>query len=230
MTRYIIRRILWAGVLLIGVTVVTYVIFFLTPTDPAKLVAGRAARPIDIERARHYLRMDKPVPYQYANFLGRLTGIRWDREHNTVWNFKFKWPSLGQSFATRQDVNKIVGHAAPVTASLVFGGALVWMLIALPLGSAFGARSADVILVQRLRHIGADHSRIERGEEKCEREPRQDHVVRPLHGTAARRNRIDGVAVTGDRRQAELVAEEERKDEADPDRVRRDPDQYEDHG
>jgi peptide/nickel transport system permease protein len=134
MTRYIIRRILWAAVLLIGVTVVTYVIFFLTPTDPAKLVAGRAARPIDIERARHYLRMDQPVPYQYANFLGRLTVIRWDREHNTVGNFKFKWPSLGQSFATRQDVNQIVGHAAPVTASLVFGGALVWMLIALPLG------------------------------------------------------------------------------------------------
>src|SRR6266446_2147544 len=143
MTRYIIRRILWAAVLLIGVTVVTFVIFFLTPTDPAKLVAGKAARPIDIARARHYLGMDKPVPYQYAKFLGGLTGIRWDREHNTVWNVKFKWPSLGQSFATRQDVNKIVGHAAPVTASLVFGGALVWMLIALPLGilSALRPRS-----------------------------------------------------------------------------------------
>jgi peptide/nickel transport system permease protein len=151
MTRYIIRRILWAAVLLVGVTVVTFVIFFLTPTDPAKLVAGKAARPIDIERARHYLRMDKPVPYQYANFLGRLTGIRWDRQHNTIWNVKFKWPSLGQSFATRQDVNKIVGHAAPVTASLVFGGALVWMLIALPLGilSALRPRS----LLDRLAMI-----------------------------------------------------------------------------
>jgi peptide/nickel transport system permease protein len=143
MTRYIIRRILWAGVLLIGVTVVTFVIFFLTPTDPAKLVAGKAARPIDIARARHYLGMDKPVPYQYAKFLGRLAGVRWDRHHNTVWNIKFKWPSLGQSFATRQDVNAIVGHAAPVTASLVFGGAIVWMLIALPLGilSALRPRS-----------------------------------------------------------------------------------------
>jgi peptide/nickel transport system permease protein len=142
-TRYIIRRILWAAVLLVGVTVVTFVIFFLTPTDPAKLVAGKAARPIDIARARHYLGMDKPVPYQYAKFLGRLTGIHWNRQHNTVWNIEFKWPSLGQSFATRQDVNSIVGHAAPVTASLVLGGAIVWLLIALPLGilSALRPRS-----------------------------------------------------------------------------------------
>ena len=143
MTRYVIRRVLWAGVLLVSVTVVTFVIFFLTPTDPAKLVAGKAARPIDIARARHFLGLDKPVPYQYAKFLGRLTGIRWNRQHNTVWNIEFKGPSLGQSFATRQDVNQIVGHAAPVTASLVFGGALVWMLIALPLGilSALRPRS-----------------------------------------------------------------------------------------
>jgi peptide/nickel transport system permease protein len=143
MVRYIIRRILWAIVMLIGVTVVSFVIFFLTPTDPAKLVAGKAARPIDIERARHYLRLDEPRWYQYGAFLGRLSGVRWNREHNTIWNVEFKWPSLGQSFATRQDVNEIVGHAAPVTASLVFGGAIMWLLIALPLGilSAIRPRS-----------------------------------------------------------------------------------------
>jgi peptide/nickel transport system permease protein len=141
--RYVIRRLLWAVVLLVSVTVVTFVIFFIIPTDPAKLVAGKAARPIDIARARQYLGLDKPVWYQYGKFLGRLTGVHWDRHHNTVWNIKFKGPSLGQSFATRQDVNSIVGHAAPVTASLVFGGAIVWLLIALPLGilSALRPRS-----------------------------------------------------------------------------------------
>ena len=143
MIRYVIRRILWACVLLFGVTVVSFVIFFLPPTDPAKLVAGKAARPIDIERARHYLRMDEPRWYQYGAFLGRLTGVHWNREDNQVWNFQFKWPSLGQSFATRQDVNSIVWHAAPVTLSLVLGGAIIWMLIALPLGilSALRPRS-----------------------------------------------------------------------------------------
>jgi peptide/nickel transport system permease protein len=143
MVRYIIRRVLWAIVLMFAVTLVSYIIFFTIPTDPAKLVAGKAARPIDIERARHFLRLDEPRWYQYGNFLGRLTGVRWNREENTVWNFEFKWPSLGQSFATRQDINQLVGHAAPVTASLVIGGAIVWMMIALPLGilSALRPRS-----------------------------------------------------------------------------------------
>jgi peptide/nickel transport system permease protein len=54
-----------------------------------------------------------------------------------------KTPSLGQSFTTRRDVNQVVLAAAPVTASLVFGGAVLWLLIALPLGilSALRPRS-----------------------------------------------------------------------------------------
>ena len=59
------------------------------------------------------------------------------------WHPTEKTPSLGTSFATRQNVNDIVLGAAPVTASLVIGGAIVWMLIALPLGilSALRPRS-----------------------------------------------------------------------------------------
>ena len=66
-----------------------------------------------------------------------------DRQHGDVWNIRFAAPSLGRSFATRQDVNSVVGRSAPVTASLVLGGAIMWMLIALPLGilSALRPRS-----------------------------------------------------------------------------------------
>jgi peptide/nickel transport system permease protein len=54
-----------------------------------------------------------------------------------------KEPSLGRSFTNRLSVNYVVGQAAPVTASLVFGGAVIWMLIALPIGilSALRPRS-----------------------------------------------------------------------------------------
>ena len=50
---------------------------------------------------------------------------------------------LGKSYFNRQSVNTTVLNAAPVTASLVFGGALLWMLIALPIGvlSALRPRS-----------------------------------------------------------------------------------------
>jgi peptide/nickel transport system permease protein len=136
--RYIVRRLLWACVLFLAVTIVTFVIFFVIPADPATLVAGKGARPIDVQRAAHFIGTDRPVYVQYAKFLQRLTGVGWSGWHPTE-----KTPSLGTSFATRQNVNDIVLGAAPVTASLVIGGAIVWMLIALPLGilSALRPRS-----------------------------------------------------------------------------------------
>jgi peptide/nickel transport system permease protein len=125
--RYVIRRLLWAVVLFIAVTIVTYIIFFIIPADPARAFAGKTATPEQIQRARHYLGIDKPVPVQYARFLWRLT------YHH----------SLGNSFANREPVNTLVFSAAPVTASLVIGGAVLWLLIALPLGilSAMRPRS-----------------------------------------------------------------------------------------
>jgi len=111
----------------IAVTMITYVIFFVIPADPAVLAAGRSARPADVERTRHYLGLDHSVPYQYGLFLKRLVIDQ----------------SLGRSFVNRQDVNSMVGAAAPVTASLVFGGAILWMFLAIPIGvlSALRPRS-----------------------------------------------------------------------------------------
>jgi peptide/nickel transport system permease protein len=127
MLRYIIRRFLWAIVLFIAVTMITYVIFFIIPTDPATLAAGKSARPGDIVRVRHFLGLDRSVPAQYGLFLKRLV-----IDH-----------SLGRSFANRRDVNAMIGEAVPVTASLVVGGAILWMLVALPIGilSALKPRS-----------------------------------------------------------------------------------------
>src|SRR5689334_10519760 len=116
MLRYLIRRIFWAAVLFVAITLVTYIIFFLIPADPARLAAGKAATPDQIARVRHFLGLDKPVWYQYLLFLKRLV-----IDH-----------SLGHSFANRQSINDVIRNAAPVTASLVFGGAILWMLVSLP--------------------------------------------------------------------------------------------------
>jgi len=67
--RYIIRRLLWAVVLFLAVTVVTYIIFFIIPADPARAVAGRNPTPAMIQNARHYRGIDKPVYIQYLRFL-----------------------------------------------------------------------------------------------------------------------------------------------------------------
>ncbi|MET1020419.1 MAG: ABC transporter permease, partial [Microterricola sp.] len=61
MFRFLIRRLLWAFFLFMCVTVVTYVIFFVIPANPAALVAGKSASFEDIQRAERFLGTDKPV-------------------------------------------------------------------------------------------------------------------------------------------------------------------------
>ena len=110
------------------ITFVTFVIFFLAPVAPERLVCGGAqARPACMREAIDRLGLNHPVYYQYGLFLKRLVVDR----------------SLGKSFVTRQDVNHVVGQAAPVTASLVFGGAILWLMIGLTVGilSALRPRS-----------------------------------------------------------------------------------------
>jgi peptide/nickel transport system permease protein len=127
MFRYLVRRVLWACLLFVVVTMVTYVIFFIIPANPAKLACGQRATPTCIQLARHNLGLDKPVYVQYGRFLWKLV-----YHHD-----------LGRSYVNRQSVNTTVLNAAPVTASLVFGGAVLWLLISLPLGilSALRPRS-----------------------------------------------------------------------------------------
>src|SRR3954463_12008653 len=114
MGRYLVRRLVWAMVLFIAVTLVTYIIFFVVPADPARLAAGKNPTPDQIERVRHTLGLDQPVYLQYWDFLKRLVLDR----------------SLGTSFTTRTPINTIVGNAIPVTVSLVIGGAILWMTLA----------------------------------------------------------------------------------------------------
>jgi peptide/nickel transport system permease protein len=96
-TRYLIRRLIWAVMLFFAVTIVSYILFFIIPADPAKQFAWRLIYHQD----------------------------------------------LGHSWYNRESVNHIIADAAPVTASLVIGGAIFWMLIAVPIGilSALRPRS-----------------------------------------------------------------------------------------
>jgi len=135
--RYLIRRLLWACVLFVAVTIVTYVIFYAIPVNPARLACGQRATPECVRRAADFLGTNKPLYVQYGRFFGRLMPF------SIKGGPHFKEPKLGRSFTTRLSVNYVVAHAAPVTASLIFGGAVFWMLIALPVGilSALRPRS-----------------------------------------------------------------------------------------
>ena len=118
MIGYLVRRLGWAVVLFFVLTMVTYIIFFVIPADPALELCSRRCSAAEYERIERYWNLDRPVPVQYLMFVERLVVHQ----------------SLGRSFRTRRDVNDVVGDAAPVTASLIGGAALMWLLVAFPVG------------------------------------------------------------------------------------------------
>ncbi|HET7129097.1 MAG TPA: ABC transporter permease [Gaiellaceae bacterium] len=127
MTQFLIKRVFWAIFLFFVATIITYLIFWVIPADPAQLAAGRSATPADIARVRHFMHLDEPIWKQYSRFVWQLV----------------RHGDLGRSFVNRQSVDSIIGKDAPVTASLVFGGAILWLTLSIPIGilSALRPRS-----------------------------------------------------------------------------------------
>jgi peptide/nickel transport system permease protein len=116
--------------LFLVITFVTFVIFFMAPNDPARAMCGgdQASRAC-LVTATEKLGLDKPVLVQYLKYLDRLV-VHQD---------------LGTSYATGQSINEKIKKAAPVTASLVFGGAVLWMIIGLSVGIYSALRPRSLI-------------------------------------------------------------------------------------
>lgn len=125
MLRFIVARCAWGVVLFFAITVFTFVVFFLLPQPHIK-APGRGQNIGDLD-IRNSFRLHGPVYQQYGQFVYRFV----------------RHGSLGRSYFNRQPVSSIIVSAAPVTLSLVIGGAIMWMLIALPIGilSALRPRS-----------------------------------------------------------------------------------------
>ena len=72
MLAYLARRLVASLFILLGVSIVTFGLTFLIPADPVAMIAGRNSTPGIREQIRHQLGLDRPVPEQYAIYLGRL--------------------------------------------------------------------------------------------------------------------------------------------------------------
>lgn len=116
MLAYVIRRALWSIVLFLAITFCTYVIFFVLPADSTRI--GRASLQAETVDIRDAFEVNGSLFQEYGSF---------------VWGFVTRL-ELGHSFATRQEVSDMVWRAAPVTISLVAGAAVLWLLIAFPIG------------------------------------------------------------------------------------------------
>lgn len=121
MHTYAIRKLILAVPVLLGVSVLVFLIVHLTPGDPARLLAGPEAFEEDIQAIRVRLGLDQPLPVQYGRFLGGV--LRAD---------------LGTSFRSGRPVAEEIAARFPYTVEL----ATVSLVVAIGVGVLVGVFSA----------------------------------------------------------------------------------------
>jgi peptide/nickel transport system permease protein len=118
MAAYILRRLGWAVMVLLAVTLITYFIFYkLPPGDPALRFVGKQPTPQSIALVRHNLGLDRPFYIQYGKFVKAI-----------VLGDKFGWPGLGYSYDSNVPIRQKIIEKAPRTLSLIGGAAILWLI------------------------------------------------------------------------------------------------------
>ena len=117
MTRFVVRRLALAALVVLGVVVLTFVVARVVPGDPAATWAGPRARPEQIERAREELGLDRPLPAQIGRYLAGITTGDW-----------------GVSLRTRRPVLEDIARRAPASIELVTVAMLLAIGVGVPLG------------------------------------------------------------------------------------------------
>src|SRR4029453_2228033 len=136
---YIIRRLIGAVLTLLIVSMITFGIFYVIPRwaggsaeSLATRYVGRTAGQEQVEAAVKALGLDKPIYQQYWSWLKAIfTGT----DFNTGTSVEHcPAPCLGYSFIGRNPVWPELLDRFPVTASLAFGAAIIWLISGVAIG------------------------------------------------------------------------------------------------
>ena len=117
MGKYVVRRLLWMVVVLFFVSLITFLLAFAVPGDPAKSIAGTHATPEILDRIRHNLGLDLPIWRQYGLYL-------WHLVHG----------DMGYSYETQLPVATAILQRFPATLMVAMFGIFFELLIGIPIG------------------------------------------------------------------------------------------------
>ena len=121
MTRFLAKRLGGSVIVLLGLSIITFVLARIVPTNAAAVFIGPKARPEEIARVSHQLGLDRPLPVQYLTYMVQMLTGDW-----------------GTSIGTKRPVLGEILSRLPATIELIVAA----MLIAIPLGLLLGILSA----------------------------------------------------------------------------------------
>jgi ABC-type dipeptide/oligopeptide/nickel transport system permease component len=128
MTRFLLRRVLMAVPVLLGVATLVFSLIHLVPGDPVQAMLGETASPQDVAALRSRLGLDRPLLTQYGVFLEGLAS-----------------GDLGRSLRTNQPVTAAIGERLPATLELAGAAMTVAILLAIPLGIVAAVRAGTAV-------------------------------------------------------------------------------------
>ncbi len=121
MGRFIVRRLILAIPVLIGVSIIAFLILHLSPGDPAELLAGDEATQADIQMIREKFGLDQPLTTQYFRFIkgiatGELISMKYEVPVMEIVGKRLKNTLILSSFAIA--ISVIVGIMAGILSAV----------------------------------------------------------------------------------------------------------------
>ncbi|AEE92032.1 putative peptide transporter permease subunit: membrane component of ABC superfamily [Tepidanaerobacter acetatoxydans Re1] len=117
MLNYVIRRLVGAIPVLVGVIAVVFILTTIVPGDPARIMMGQRGNPETIAKIRHEMGLDKPLPIQFLDFMKNALTL-----------------NLGKSYRNNMTVVEAITTRIPVTFKLAFFAMVIAILVGVPLG------------------------------------------------------------------------------------------------
>ncbi len=117
MTQYILRRLISLIPVLLGVSIVVFLLIRVIPGDPVLVMLGERARPEDVERVREELGFNEPILVQYGLWMGNVLG-----------------GDFGNSIINRTDVMVELRSRLAATLELVFFGLIIGVFVGVSIG------------------------------------------------------------------------------------------------
>lgn len=128
MGRYILKRLLNLIPVLLGITLLVFILLHLIPGDPAQILAGTRATPEIVEAIREQLGLNKPLPIQYLLFLGNLLRF-----------------NLGNSIMSGASIIQEITIRWPATFELSLAAMLIALILGIPAGVLAAVRKNSAI-------------------------------------------------------------------------------------